>query len=271
MQNILICSGHPKHELIKGQKLAWTLEKLPNHFSDHLCCEAIPIHASLLFEMPSGPDVLISSAELKPLAGNIVGRILSAAKEEPYRTMFWVAALTGLRAGEICGLPAESVDFNRKTISVTQSAWYGQLQAPKSRSAVRTVPIPGILSDVLRAYLREWKPNPDRLLFATRTGKPHTSNKVVQRKLWPILDSLKIPRAGFHAFRHAASTLLIDLGASPATVQAQLGHSDPRITLSAYSHTVDKSQRKAVERLAKILIPNDAKTVVTTNSRKWIQ
>jgi hypothetical protein len=54
---------------------------------------------------------------------------------------------------------------------------------------------------------------------------------------------------------------LVDLGATPATVQAQLGHSDPRITLSGYTHAVEKSQREAVERLAEILISNDAKTV----------
>jgi integrase len=200
-----------------------------------------------------------------------VTRILSAVTEEPYRTMFSVAALTGLRAGEICGLSVDSVKLDHKSIAVTQSAWYGRLQAPKSMSAVRTIPIPDILCKVFRAYLREWKPNPARLLFATRTGRPHTANKVVQRKLWPILDSLKIPRAGLHAFRHAASTLLIDLGATPATVQAQLGHSDPRITLSAYSHTVDKSQREAVERLARILIPKDAKAVAATSAGKWIQ
>ncbi|MGH9685541.1 MAG: tyrosine-type recombinase/integrase [Candidatus Acidiferrales bacterium] len=200
-----------------------------------------------------------------------VARILVAAKEEPYRTMFLIASLTGLRAGEVCGLPLDSVDLEHKTIAVKQSAWYGQLQSPKSKSAVRTVPIPEILCGHLRTYLREWKPNPKRLLFATRTGKPHSANKVVQRKLWPILDALKIPRAGFHAFRHAASTLLIDSGATPATVQAQLGHSDPRITLAAYTHKVDKSQREAVERLAEILIPNDAKTEVVENSGEWIQ
>lgn len=200
-----------------------------------------------------------------------VARILVAAKEEPYRTMFLVASLTGLRAGEVCGLPLDSVDLEHKTIAVKQSAWYGQLQSPKSKSAVRTVPIPEILCGHLRTYLREWKPNPNRLLFATRAGKPHSANKVVQRKLWPILDDLKIPRAGFHAFRHAASTLLIDLGATPATVQAQLGHSDPRITLSAYTHAVDKSQREAVERLAQVLIPNDAKTEVAASSDEWIQ
>jgi integrase len=71
--------------------------------------------------------------------------------------------------------------------------------------------------------------------------------------------------------RRNGCTLLIDLGASPATVQAQLGHSDPRITLSAYSHTVDKSQREAVERLAEILIPKDAKTAEAGTVGKWIQ
>jgi hypothetical protein len=33
-----------------------------------------------------------------------VVKIIEAAHEEPYRTMFIVAALTGLQAGEVCGL-----------------------------------------------------------------------------------------------------------------------------------------------------------------------
>ena len=200
-------------------------------------------------------------------AAEVTG-ILDAVTEQPYRTMFAVAALTGLRAGEVCGLPVESVDLEHKTITITQSAWYGKLQAPKSRASLRTVPVPDILCDVLRAYLRNWKPNAARLLFATRSGNPHSANKVVQRKLWPVLDKLGIPRAGFHAFRHAASTILIDSGASPATVQAQLGHSDPRITLSAYTHAIDKSQREAVERLAQILLPDVTKEADTS---QWIQ
>lgn len=197
-----------------------------------------------------------------------VGKIIAAAREEPYRTMFIVAALTALRAGEVCGLTVDDLDLAGNSIRVRQSAWYGRIQIPKSRAALRTVPIPGILRDVLQPYLQHWNPNPARLLFATRTGKPHSANKVVQRKLWPILDALKIPRCGFHAFRHAASTLLIDLGASPKTVQAQLGHSDASITLDVYSHIVEDSRRAAVERLAGILMPNDAKSGVPT---KWIQ
>lgn len=197
-----------------------------------------------------------------------VTKIINAAQEEPYRTMFILGALSGLRAGEICGLFVDDLDFEKQTISVRRSAWYGKLQAPKSRSSIRTVPMPVVLVNVLKTYLRGWKPNAARLLFATRNGTPYSANTIVQRKLWPILDALGIPRCGFHAFRHAASTLLIDLGASPKTVQSQLGHSDSRITLDAYSHTVDESQRRDVEKLAGIVMPNDANSEV---KGKWVQ
>src|SRR5712692_8773432 len=51
-------------------------------------------------------------------AAEVTG-ILDAVTEQPYRTMFAVAALTGLRAGEVCGLPVESVDLEHKTITIT--------------------------------------------------------------------------------------------------------------------------------------------------------
>jgi len=38
-------------------------------------------------------------------------------------------------------------------------------------------------------------------------GRPYTSQKVVEYHLYPLLDALKIKRAGFHAFRHAHTTL----------------------------------------------------------------
>lgn len=193
--------------------------------------------------------------------------ILAACEEEPYRTMFYVAAMTGMRPGEVCGLAVEDLDFERKLIHVRRSAWYGNIQAPKSRSSVRALPMPSPLEARLRAYLATWKPNPRGLLFATRRGKPQSANSVVQRKLWPILDRLGIPRVGLHAFRHTASTLLVDLGAAATVSQAQLGHSDARLTLSTYAHVVPQSQRDAVERLAEILEPNGAKS---EGSSKWV-
>jgi integrase len=74
-----------------------------------------------------------------------------------------------------------------------------------------------------------------------------------------IVDALKIKRAGFHAFRHARTTLLLDGGASPKVAQRQLRHSDPRVTLGIYAHLVEGTHREAVEKLAANLflsVPN---------------
>ena len=108
--------------------------------------------------------------------------------------------------------------------------------------------------------MESWTPNPLRLIFANRIGRPYSANKLVQRKLWPILDSLKIRRCGLHAFRHTHSSLLIELGAPPTVAQEQLRHSDPRVTLGIYSHVIGDSQRNAVEKLAELLRPDAPKS-----------
>ena len=49
--------------------------------------------------------------------------------------------------------------------------------------------------------------------------------------------------------------MLLELGAAPQVAQAQMRHSDPRITLEVYSHVVGESQRSAVEKVAELLGP----------------
>jgi integrase len=43
-------------------------------------------------------------------------------------------------------------------------------------------------------------------------------------------------------------------GATPAVVQRQLRHSDPRITLGIYGHVVVNDQRNAVQNRSKKLV-----------------
>jgi integrase len=47
--------------------------------------------------------------------------------------------------------------------------------------------------------------------------------------------------------RHGAISALLADGATPAVVQKQLRHSDPRITLGIYGHVIGNQQRDAVE------------------------
>jgi integrase len=196
--------------------------------------------------------------------------IIEAARE-PWRTVFAIAAMTGMRPGEVLGLTVDDLDFEGRLIQVRQTAYYSKLQTPKTRSSIASVPMPGPLEVVLRDYLRTWKPNAARLLFATRNGTPFAENNVVQRKLWPILDALKIPRCGMHAFRHTHASLLVSQGASPAVAQKQLRHSDVRTTLENYAHVLGDEQRQAAERVAGVLRPDATKTVASKSQEAWLQ
>jgi integrase len=188
--------------------------------------------------------------------------------QEPFRTMFYILAMTGIRAGELLGLKADDIDFERRLIFIRRSVNRGHVQTVKSKASQKPLPLPGALARILKEHLRVWRENPERWLFSNSRSRPYSADKVVMSKLWPILDALKIPHCGFHAFRHFHSTMLLELGAAPQVAQAQMRHSDPRITLEVYSHVVGESQRNAVEKVAEIVAPIGPEQ---NESGEWIQ
>jgi len=193
-----------------------------------------------------------------------VQQILAAA-EHPYRLMYGIAGLAGLRAGEIMALRVCDVDLQKCILHVRQTAWYSKIQTTKNKASETDLPIPSALADMFKEYFLEWKPNPANLLFANRRGHPAIAETIVKKRLHPLLDRLKIPRngkCGFHAFRHMHASVLLESGASPKVAQRQLRHSDARITLGIYAHIVEGSHRRAVERMCEIVVPrNSGKTL----------
>jgi hypothetical protein len=138
----------------------------------------------------------------------------------------------GIAAGEALGLQWPDIDFHHKCIHVHRSAWYGKAQSTKSKASAAPVTLPDALANVLREYRSIWTANPEGWLFATRNDRPPSSNKVVEYRLWPILD---IPRCGLHAFRHSLASFIVDADYSPEVAKQQLRHTDARTTLN-YIH-----------------------------------
>jgi integrase len=194
-------------------------------------------------------------------------RIIGAAAQ-PWRTLFAIAAMTGLRSGELFGLSVDDLDFERKEIHVRRSAWRGKIQAPKTARSEAVLPMPELLAVMLKEFLASWRPNPLRLLFVNQRGKPFIGENVVRGRLAPLLKELGIARAGFHAFRHTHTSLLLEAGAPPTVAQAQLRHADPRVTLGIYGHVLGDAQRAAVEKVAEFLRPIAPKS---GEAGEWIQ
>jgi len=195
-----------------------------------------------------------TNARPRVYSANEMARIVSSA-DEPLGTICFVLGSTGMRIGEVLALRTDDLDFERNLIHVRHSVFAGTLGSPKSEASMASLPMPFDLAVRIKAFLasKRYRQNGQRLLFANRRGRPFSANKLREKKLRPLLVSLGIPPAGFHAFRHGVAATLIDQGASITTVGAQLRHSDPRITLGLYAHVVPQSQRDAVEGLASAL------------------
>jgi integrase len=172
--------------------------------------------------------------------------------DEPLATICFILSVSGMRIGEVLALRLEDLDFQRKLLRVRCSTYAGQIGTPKSAASIADLPMPAALETRLKGYLssRHYRKDDLGLLFANRRGRPFSANKLREKKLHPLLAELGIPQAGFHAFRHAVASELIDSGAPITVVQAQLRHSDPRITLGLYGHVIPQSQREAVGHLA---------------------
>jgi integrase len=120
------------------------------------------------------------------------------------------------------------------------------IQGVKSNASSADLPMPSQLEVRLRKHIKAHDGKTD-LLFPNRRGRPYSANKLREKQLHPLLAKLGIERGGFHSMRHGAASALLADGVTPAVVQRQLRHSDPRITLGIYGHVIGDSQRDAVE------------------------
>jgi site-specific recombinase XerD len=182
-----------------------------------------------------------------------VPQLLLAKAKEPYRTWYGLAAETGLRAGELCGLTVDDIDLERGMLQVRQSSWRGKLGDPKTAESIRVVELSPQASRHLRTFLESWHPNERRLLFATRNGTPWDQNLLLKRKFKPLLRALgiRVPRGnGFHAFRHANATLMNSFGASQKLRQQRLGHADGSpVTDTIYTHVISEDGKRIAAQL----------------------
>jgi integrase len=176
-----------------------------------------------------------------------------AASEEPHRTFYGLAAETGLRPGELCGLTLDDLDLQRGMLQVRRSAWHGKLGDPKTDDSIRVVELSPQACAHLKRFLASWRPNELRLLFATRKGTPWDQNNLLKRKFKPLLKTLGIalPRGdGFYIFRHGNATLMSSFGAPQKLRQERLGHADGSpITESVYTHVISEAGRRVAAQL----------------------
>lgn len=174
--------------------------------------------------------------------------IITAAPE-PYKTMYWILGETGIRAGEVLALGFEHFDLENRVIFIRRKVWRGELETVKSKKGVRSFAISEQLAEHVKLYADGRKSG---FIFADGEGKPVTYDHAMYEEFQPLLEELKIPLCGFHAFRHGNASLMDQLNIPAKTRMDRLGHEKLDTTMG-YTHAVSEDDRAVASQLGKML------------------
>ncbi len=215
-----------------------------------------------------------------------------AAAREPHRTMLTVAALTGGRISELCGLTWADVRLDDLADAEIEFGWQvdrkGNRTPTKTDGSARTVPIPRALAVILaRHKLASRISAPDGYVFATRTGRPLSQRNVGRalrtaqraavdedgRPTFPALHECdaagkpaKVLRGSIpsmHSFRHTVASRALLAGESVDEIAILLGHRDGNITRAVYVRELADARRRAMRRSRMVA---EYETVLVTNA-----
>lgn len=169
-----------------------------------------------------------------------------AAATPTYRAVFTAAVFTGLRRGELLGLPWANV--SEATVRVDRT-WTrgGVVGTPKTAASARSVPIHASLHAVLvegRAHAPDspwaFPSAAGTILGDGNLGRAFRetiarANKTAAKAEAEGRPAVKVPIIRFHDMRRVAATLWAQAGQPPKVIQRLLGHSTPFLALSIYN------------------------------------
>jgi integrase len=154
-----------------------------------------------------------------------VGALLSAAADEKDACAFALAALAGLRIGEILALRWRDFSFDRHTIHVRENWTREQTTTPKS-GRERVVPMAGELAERLLALREPGPRGRDQQLVLCTAGGRHLGYKSLKRRYREALRAAGLPEGfRFHNLRHTFGTTVIR-NADAREVMEWMGHAD---------------------------------------------
>lgn len=182
---------------------------------------------------------------------------------------------TGLRMGELLGLPWENVhiDLNGDSyIKITQTLNRIKnpdrnspqktillFDTPKTQYSVRTIPLLPEIAEKLSQHKEKqqrlisekgWRDT--GLVFLTSTGTPFDP-KNFQNAFKAMLKRHNMRIINVHGIRHTFATRGLESGMDIKTLSRILGHSSIQISLDLYAHVTDQLQAEHMENLRTFL------------------
>lgn len=203
----------------------------------------------------------------EPIDYAVIPQLLAAADDSAargayarYSIAWWLAALLGLRRGEIAGLSWRDVNFEkaelkiRVQIAATLDGGFAP-GPPKSSAGVRTIPIGPYLLARLRIHweaaqterrVRGTSRVEHGYLICQEDGsflQPDMLNTDLNR----LCRQAKLDHITPHQLRHTVATAISEEGFSESLIMDILGHDKGKSVTRRYIHATDKAKRRAIE------------------------
>lgn len=142
---------------------------------------------------------------------------------------------TGMRRGEALALKWENIDFENKTITVTDNVVFvnnrAVIKPPKTEAGIRNI----VLLDCLAEKLINHIPKDKSEYVFSDNGKKHLGGTYYQRS-WKRYQKASGLNITPHQLRHTYATILFEAGIDTKDAQNLMGHSDITTTRNIYTH-----------------------------------
>jgi len=187
---------------------------------------------------------------------------LSTARAHRLYPALHLAASTGMRRGEICGLRWSDVDLSAERLSVNRALHLasGQLiEVPvKTRTSRRSIDLDAGTVEILQAWREEQHFVDDSLhadspVFTAKDGRRRLNPDTLTQTFDRLNQASRTPRIRLHDLRHTHATLLIAAGVPVKVVSERLGHASPAFTMVTYQHVLPGMQAEAAARFAELI------------------
>lgn len=194
---------------------------------------------------------------------------LESVVEDSLFAFWWLAALRGLRRGEICGLKWAAVDLDRGLLVVERqrtTAGYTVVEGePKTAAGRRAVALDKHTVAILRAHRSRQLAHRDKqhaagktwidsgYVFTRKDGEPINPSYATTR-FRKLTVRAGLPPVRLHDLRHCAASLAHEAGADLKTLQDLLGHSSIVVTADTYTSVLPDSQRRCADATAALVL-----------------
>jgi integrase len=175
------------------------------------------------------------STEIRFLTLEEVRALIRHVPDGPYgpldRVLYLVAAMTGLREGELVALRWMDCDWIARKVRVRANYVLGEFDTPKSELGSRGVPMALEVAQALAAWQPRDSADKDLVFPDPITGGP-MSNAAILRRYRKALKAADLANEHvFHDLRHTFGTRAAAAGVPMRTLQAWMGHRDYQTTM----------------------------------------